>query len=68
MAMQEKGGFCATCSKHVMVRRKGTSHLLHLVLSVFTFGLWIIVWILVSVKFGGWRCTQCGGTNVSQVA
>ncbi len=67
MAIQEKSGFCATCEQHVLVRRKGTNHLLHLLLSLVTAGLWIIIWILVSVKIGGWRCAQCGGTNVSQV-
>jgi len=67
MSVEEKSGMCATCNKQVMVRRKGTNHLLHLVLSVLTGGFWIIVWILASVKFGGWRCTQCGGTRISQV-
>jgi len=67
MAIDEKAGMCATCNKQVMVRRKGTNHLLHLVLSVLTGGFWIIVWILASVKFGGWRCTQCGGTRISGV-
>lgn len=60
MATQEATGFCKGCGKQVMIRRKGTNHLLHLLLSVITFGLWIIVWILTSIKIGGWRCTQCG--------
>ncbi len=67
MAIQEKGGFCVTCNKNVMVRRKGTNHILHLLLSIITFGFWIIVWILVALKIGSWRCTQCGGTNIDQV-
>lgn len=64
MAMQEKSGFCATCSKHVMVRRKGTNHVLHLLLSFFTLGLWIIVWILVSIKIGGRRYERFLGSVV----
>jgi len=43
-----------------MIRRKGTNHVLHLLLTVLTAGLWLIVWILVSIKIGGWRCSQCG--------
>lgn len=44
-----------------MIRRAGTNHILHLILTVLTLGLWLIPWMFVSVKIGGWRCTQCGG-------
>ena len=67
MAVQEKSGFCSVCDKQVMVRREGTNHVLHLILSVLTAGLWIIIWILAAIKIGGWRCTQCGSTNISHV-
>ena len=67
MADQERSGFCGVCNKQVLVRRKGTNHLLHLILSILTAGLWVIVWILASIKFGGWRCTQCGSTKISRV-
>ena len=60
MAYQEATGWCKTCGRQVMIRRKGTNHILHLLLTIFTAGLWIIVWILVSIKIGGWRCTSCG--------
>ncbi len=56
MAAQEKSGMCEACNKQVMVRRKSTNHILHLILSVLTAGIWIIVWILSSIKVGGWRC------------
>lgn len=64
MARQEKVGRCAICSKQGMVWRKGTNHILHLLLTLVTFGLWIIPWILMSVKTGGWRCSQCCGTRI----
>ena len=67
MAHQERSGFCGICNKRVLVRRKGTNHVLHLILSILTAGLWVIVWIFASIKFGGWRCTQCGSTKISQV-
>lgn len=61
MASEEKSsGFCKNCNSNVMVSRPGTSHLLHLVLTILTAGLWLIVWIGVAVKFGGWRCSVCG--------
>jgi hypothetical protein len=68
MAEQKSGGLCADCGKRCVVFRKGTSHVLHLLLTLLTAGLWLIVWIGVAVKFGGWRCQECGGTRISQVS
>ena len=67
MASEESSGFCEMCNKQVLVRRKGTNHLLHLILSILTAGVWIIIWILASIKIGGWRCSQCGSEEISQV-
>ena len=63
MAEQKASGFCKECDKRVVVFRKGTNHILHFLLSLFTLGLWLIVWIGTSIKIGGWRCTQCGSGN-----
>jgi len=60
MALQETSGFCKFCNKQVLIRRKGTNHLLHLILSILTGGLWIIVWIIAAMSKGDWRCSQCG--------
>lgn len=67
MAEQKKSGLCADCGRRVVVFRKGTSHLLHLVLTVLTAGIWVIVWIGTAIKFGGWRCQTCGSKRVSDV-
>ena len=67
MADERKGGFCPRCNQHVVVFRKGTNHILHLLLTILTGGLWLIIWVGVAVKFGGWRCTVCGNSSVSQV-
>jgi len=71
MPTQEDSGFCKFCDKQTMIRRKSTNHLLHviitIILGVVTLPLlgvgavfWIIIWILSSIRIGGWRCTQCG--------
>lgn len=67
MAEEKKSGFCQQCNKQSVVFRKGTSHILHLLLTVLTAGLWLIVWIGSAIKFGGWRCTQCGSKQISNV-
>ncbi len=67
MAEEKSGGFCAACNKQSVVFRKGTNHILHLILSILTGGLWLIVWIGSAIKFGGWRCAVCGSSQVSNV-
>lgn len=49
----EKGSLIPYSDQEVAVmlsRKKKTSHLLHLFLSVITFGLWIVVWIIVALS------------------
>ena len=67
MAEEKAGGFCKSCNKQSVVFRKGTNHILHLLLTLVTVGLWLIVWVGCTIKFGGWRCTTCGSSKVSNV-
>jgi hypothetical protein len=44
-----------------MAQKNTPNHVLHLILSLVTFGLWLPIWLLISAGgLGGWRCTQCG--------
>jgi hypothetical protein len=60
MGYEETSKFCGYCNRQVLARRQGTNHILHLLLTIVTGGLWLIIWILISVKIGGWRCSSCG--------
>jgi hypothetical protein len=61
MGQKQTSRYCPHCQKQVLAIGTTPNHLLHFFLSLFTAGLWIIVWILVAVgKIGGYRCTQCG--------
>lgn len=60
MVYQEATGWCKGCGRQVMIRRKGTNHVFHLLMCIPTVGFWLIIWILCAIKIGGWRCTQCG--------
>lgn len=64
MGEQREGGYCANCKKDVVVFRRTTNHLLHLVLTVLTAGLWIIVWMLISLMPSRRTCGQCGSSNI----
>ena len=68
MGVQYKGGYCKKCGENRKVSRKTPNHILHLLLSLVTMGLWLIIWILISVQFGGWRCDKCGSKKVSKVS
>lgn len=45
-----------------MFWRDEPNHILHLLLSVVTFGAWLFVWmgLLVGSFFTKWHCSQCG--------
>jgi len=60
MALQEASGWCRHCQQQRLIRRPGTNHVLHLLLAVITFGIWIPIWVLCSIRLGGWRCSSCG--------
>lgn len=56
--------YCPTCEKKVRAVMQTPNHILHLLLSIVTGGLWLVVWILVALTPRAWRCTQCGATNL----
>jgi len=64
MAQDTKGGYCKDCQAKRVLTRPGTNHILHLLLSIFTAGLWLIIWLGVGIKMGGWSCGTCGSTKV----
>jgi len=57
--MRYKSGTCKDCGD-VKVEQTTPNHLLHLILSLFTVGLWAIIWLLAILRPRSWRCSQCG--------
>jgi hypothetical protein len=57
--------------KAVLVSGSKPNHLLHLILTVLTFGLWAIVWIIVAISGGEKRNTvavdEYGGVTTSHL-
>ncbi len=55
--------YCAQCDKPTMHLRDKTNHILHLILSLLTFGIWLFVWALVAWSNSMQsQCTVCGRT------
>ena len=52
--------YCKNCGKNTLHIQPSTSHVLHLLLSVFTFGIWLIVWFFVAQNNNNQGvCTIC---------
>ena len=60
MATQVASGWCRNCGRAVKVTRPGRNHLLHLVLTLLTSGLWLFVWVPLMLTSKPWRCSSCG--------
>lgn len=60
MGIDYKQKWCAQCNRNVRAERRGPNHILHLLLTLVTFGVWAIIWLGVSIRVGGWMCPQCG--------
>lgn len=52
---------CKYCKKQTIHLGVSTSHILHLLLSVISAGLWVPVWIVVAISNNReGQCTECG--------
>ncbi|MBN1588015.1 MAG: hypothetical protein JW888_00705 [Pirellulales bacterium] len=58
--MDQSHKYCKKCQEQSLHARPGTNHLLHAFLTFFLCGFWLPVWILASIRIGGWRCQTCG--------
>ena len=67
-AIEETLKHCKKCektTKHLRNTNKTglAMFLVHLVLTVVTGGVWLIllvIWMLLNTKIGGWKCGECG--------
>lgn len=60
MGLQTKRGFCKDCNDYRKLERQTANHVFHLLVAIFTLGIWIPFWFLLSFRAGGWKCSQCG--------
>ena len=64
--------FCKSCGKQTKKKKniKEMSWLMHLVLTIFTAGIWLMIWVFIllwhmiakpaSAVANRWVCSQCG--------
>jgi len=58
--VKQTSAYCGVCGQQRLFTAPTPHHLLHLVLAILTFGLWLIVWAIIGGKTGPYRCTVCG--------
>lgn len=51
---------CGSCGRETLHVRDRPHHLLHLTLSVMTFGIWLPVWGILGLTPDSPQCTECG--------
>lgn len=61
MPIEEASGFCAYCQRPVLGRREGVNHVLYAILTIFSCGLFGLVWFFSMFTLGEYACPTCGG-------
>ncbi len=52
---------CRKCKKPTLHVGPSTSHVLHLLLTIVTAGVWLVIWLLVGVSNSSQgACSECG--------
>jgi hypothetical protein len=62
MAVAQTSGWCHVCQQQRMMTKPKINHVLHLILTLVTLGVWSLVWLTLGIisTAQGFRCTQCG--------
>ena len=60
MADYQKMLHCRRCRRHTVHLGERPNGVLHLLLTIVTAGIWLLVWIGLTVFQGKARCTECG--------
>ncbi len=59
--MKQSSAYCPHCETRVLATAPTPNHVLHLLLTIFSCGLWLWIWPLVMAgSIGGYRCVKCG--------
>lgn len=66
MSTSVKKGYCCECEKQTSGSRPKVNHVLHLLLTLLTGGLWLVAWLLVVVNNSSkdYHCMRCGNSLI----
>jgi len=52
--------YCPNDDAMVLAEKRTPNHILHLLLSIVTGGLWLLVWLFLSLRPQPYLCARCG--------
>ncbi|VGO14779.1 hypothetical protein PDESU_03348 [Pontiella desulfatans] len=64
--MKTQRFFCKDCNEYRKCEGRTPSHILHLLLSIITGGIWLIVWLILLLKPQAWHCATCGSRRIAK--
>ncbi|KRE00066.1 hypothetical protein ASE63_08160 [Bosea sp. Root381] len=66
MGEKTERAYCRTCEAPVLATKQKPAHVLHLLLTLVTLGVWLIVWIVLTLiaSMKSYRCPTCGDRTV----
>jgi predicted RNA-binding Zn-ribbon protein involved in translation (DUF1610 family) len=62
MALEHSQFLCPHCGCSRLFVRQGVNNLAHFLITICLCGLWIPVWLIISMNENPWRCSGCGAT------
>jgi hypothetical protein len=60
MGIKKERRFCLAEQRPVLAEKQTPNHILHLLMSILTMGVWLIVWFAVSAFAKPYLCPNCG--------
>lgn len=60
MSQKTDSRYCPHCQKQTLALASAPNHVLHLILTLATVGLWAFVWIALALVGSPYRCSKCG--------
>jgi hypothetical protein len=69
MGLKHVRRYCPADQQPVLAVKQTPNHILHLLLSVVTFGMWLPVWLVISLlnEFDPWLCPNCGSKTEARI-
>jgi hypothetical protein len=63
MGLQQIQARCGRCERLTLHNQTTPNHVAHLIGTLITAGLWIVIWLIVAVSKSPAKCVQCGTAN-----
>ena len=62
MSIKQSSAYCHVCQRQTLFQKPKLNHVLHLILTILTVGVWGLVWLVLAIAHAAKpdRCVTCG--------